>query len=63
MIEDRIYPIHRGRTTPPEYRIVQNLSDAELEDEILGRQGDPEYQRALLAEADRRALLGAPNAA
>lgn len=53
----RHYPIDKpGPDRPPDYsRVIRMLSDAELEDEILGRRGEAAYQLALLAEADRRA--------
>lgn len=41
---------------PPDYaRVVRALDDAELEEEILGKRGEPDYQLALLAEHGRRA--------
>lgn len=47
--------------TPPDYdRVVRLLTDAELEEEITGKKGEPEYQLALLREADRRAQGGPP---
>lgn len=40
---------------PPDYeRVVRLLTDAELEDEILGRRGSHDFQAACLKEADRR---------
>lgn len=39
----------------PDYgRIATTLTDTELEEEIFGGKGGPDYQLALLAEADRR---------
>lgn len=53
----RYYPVENGKhSEPPNYtRVVRSLTDAELEDEILGRLGTPEFQLALIAEAERRA--------
>lgn len=40
----------------PDYaRVARALPEAELEEEILLKRGDPEYQLALLAELERRA--------
>lgn len=44
-----------GVTPPAHERVVRSLSDAELEDEILARRGEADYQAALVAEAERRA--------
>ena len=56
-MRERDYPLHDGgEPRAPNYdRVVRALSDAELEDEILGKRGEPGYQLALLAEAERRA--------
>lgn len=55
-----VYPVAGpGAEQPPNFS-VRSLSDEELEDEILGRKGGPEYQAALVAEADRRSKAGAP---
>jgi hypothetical protein len=53
----RRYPVHDGEgAKPPSFdRVVRSLTDDELEDEILGRRGAPDYQAALLAEHERRA--------
>lgn len=57
MAEERYYPIEAGKgLRPPDYkRVVRALTDDELEEEILGKLGDPGYQLALLAEAEQRA--------
>lgn len=39
---------------------MSTLTDAELEDAILGGEGDDDYRLALLTEYERRALDGAP---
>lgn len=42
-------------TLDPNYaRVARSLSDAELEEEILGRKGEPGYQAALVAELEQR---------
>ncbi len=53
----RYYPLEDAKgSRPPDYtRVVRALTDAELEEEILGRLGEPAFQLALLAEAERRA--------
>jgi hypothetical protein len=52
----RRYPYRDGDdATAPDYgRVVRTLTDEEIEEEILGRRGEPGYQLALLAEAERR---------
>lgn len=51
------YPMEDGRVAaPPNYdRVVRQLTDEELEDEILGKRGTPGYQEALVREHGRRA--------
>lgn len=51
------YPIRDGQSVrPPSHdRVARGLSDADLEEEILGRRGEADYQLALVREADRRA--------
>lgn len=50
-------PFHNDRpVTAPNYaRVAADLSDADLEDEILQKRGDSDYQAALLAEFETRA--------
>lgn len=62
MDDPKAYPVSGpGDSTPPNYeRGVRALSDAELEDEILSGRGEPGYQIALLAEADRRGQAPPP---
>lgn len=56
----RVYPVAGpGNEQEPNFP-VRGLSDEELEDEILGGKGEPDYRAALLAEADRRSKAGPP---
>lgn len=58
---ERRYLIRDGEEVPPSYdRAVRALTDAELEDELLSKRGEPGYRLALVAEADRRHAAGAP---
>lgn len=51
-------PVHLrdpAQVRKPNYaRTAQALSDADLEDEILSRRGEPDYQLALLHEWELR---------
>lgn len=44
-------------------RVVQALSDEDLEEEIFSRRGEPGYMLALVAEAERRGHSAPPEPA
>lgn len=56
MESHRYYPVvGPGDKREPDYeRVARTLTDAELEEEILGRRGDARYQLVLIQEAERR---------